>query len=678
MNDLTVQWIRPGATGYDRILALRLGLEAASILLFIITNPGVELRVVSEDAIEAAFTLLRHNLSKNIIPALNNSGHLLAAQAKDEAKGISSPRKRRRSATSALGGNATAVVRDLKKVYKPIVDAMHLHLQLMERIELVVHKISLDDQLIVTLTSGALEALEIEAAVASQNRGSNPVYLLQTATISIVTGVFRKFPVHRTSIIEDLFPLMLRIPSHKRTMRIYHVRYTSCPAPQSTRALITSLFSNMLSNGEQPHRIQMFSAMLLSLIQSCVVRPTYESDQQQNNNNNGADAEQQSPTRFVSGLKDSQAIADMFAIQFLKRCARKGEDGGASEFRPVLSNLIEDLLLVMMIPEYPAAQMLLQSFTIVMSRDVIQASQKMSTTSSGGVEKEYESTYINTCFDSIGRIASAYAVLAKAKREKEFTTTITVAPQDSNRKHVRCYCKQNDKTDTLMIDCDDCSIWFHLNCIGLNQDTLPEKWLCDTCQLQTIVVDEKMAQQKASTCGIINSVFAMNRVLERHLRRIGFEVPARFQIARWAEEIEKEATKSSKSSNTRADDDDDEEESERKNDIRHVAAQILERWDPRRADPRPIQFTFSEEGGMRALLAVTTSSSSFLSSFNKQMGLLLKLMSDKSHAQMRKLSVKAIEKVSCFCSTKRPTQIHSLTCFFFCTFFCRSWTLILN
>ena len=109
----------------------------------------------------------------------------------------------------------------------------------------------------------------------------------------------------------------------------------------------------------------------------------------------------------------------MFAVQLLKRCARKGEDGGASEFRPVLQSIIEDLLLVLMIPEYPAAQMLLQSFTIVMGRDVIQASQKMTTTAGGGGEKEYESTYINTCFDSIGRIASAYAVLAKAKRDKE-------------------------------------------------------------------------------------------------------------------------------------------------------------------------------------------------------------------------------------------------------------------
>ena len=47
----------------------------------------------------------------------------------------------------------------------------------------------------------------------------------------------------------------------------------------------------------------------------------------------------------------------------LQRCARKGEEGGASEFRPILSNLIDDLLLVRYLIEFPAAEMILHSLS---------------------------------------------------------------------------------------------------------------------------------------------------------------------------------------------------------------------------------------------------------------------------------------------------------------------------
>ena len=51
-----------------RILVLKNGLEAASILVSIMTAPGVDRRIVSEDCIDACIALTRQHLSKNIIP----------------------------------------------------------------------------------------------------------------------------------------------------------------------------------------------------------------------------------------------------------------------------------------------------------------------------------------------------------------------------------------------------------------------------------------------------------------------------------------------------------------------------------------------------------------------------------------------------------------------------------
>jgi cohesin loading factor subunit SCC2 len=613
-------------------LALRLGLEAASILLFIVTSPGVELRVVSEDAIDSSFTLLRHHLSKNVIPALNNSGHLLATQAMEEETGIASPRKRKRKSTG--GGEGNAVVRELKKVYRHIVSMMELHLILMDRVETAAKTVFLDDQQILTVTSAAMDALEIEAALSSQNAANR----LQMATIGLVTAVFRKFPMHRGSIIEDIFPLMLKIPTSKRSMRAYSVRYNSCPSPQSTQNLTTSLFSNMLTNGQEPHYIQMITALILSLIQSCVVRPTFISSSEANNKNDESEDEEshqannndQYPTKLASGLRGCQVIADAFAIQMLQRCSRKGEDGGASEFRPVLCNLVEDLLLVLMIPEYAAAQMLLLSCTHVLSRDIIIASQISNNPNS---ENTIESTYVNTAFDTLGRICSAYAKVIASQREQKFQTEVTVVPD--NRKHLRCYCKRNDWTDTLMLDCDNCHIWYHAQCIGMNREALPNEWICDACTLQKMLSEERETDGGRS---IVDPLFVMNRVLETHLKSLrGFRNAAQFHLAKWAEELERQSLSKDGRGNTDVA-------------LYHQAiGQIIERWDTGSfivaRSGRSTQFCFTEEGGIRALLLLTTSYSNFTKSFNAQMGLMLKLMSDKAHASLRKLSVKAIEKV---------------------------------
>lgn len=405
----------------------------------------MENRVASEDAIATSFLLLRHNLSKNVLPALNNSGHLLAAEAAEEEKGTTSPRKRRKRTSG--GGENNPVVRDLKKVYKHILNLMDLHLQLMERCDAALQTLFVDDQQILTLTSGALIALEIESSTSSQS----PAHALQIATIRLVTAVFRKFPMHRGSIMDELFPLMLKIPSHKRNMRTFPVRFSSSPGPKRTQELTTALFSEMLANGRQPHYIQMMTALILSIIGSCITRPSFAAPDRSTGNRDDIDSEgdvskeSQPRTKFVSGLRISQSVADMCAIQLLQRCSRKGEDGGASEFRPILVNLVEDLLLILMIPEYPAAQMLLMSCTNVLSRDVLIASQATNT----NTDKVVESTYINTAFDTLGRICAAYAKILAAQRQREFPTTTIMVPED--RRLVRCYCKENEWTDTLMV-----------------------------------------------------------------------------------------------------------------------------------------------------------------------------------------------------------------------------------
>lgn len=628
------QWLKNGASGYERVLGLRLGLEAATILLFIVTSPGIELRLVSEDAIKASFTLLRNHLSKNIIPALNNTGHLLALQEAEEKKGVTSARKkRRRSSSEATGGDNALMVRELKKVYKYIAGTMQLQLDLMERVETAVQTIFMDDQQVLTLTSSAMKALEIEAPQTTQNAANR----LQHATIGLVTTVFRKFPMHRYSIVEDLIPLMLRLPMSKKYQRAFPLRFGSCPAPDATKALTTSLFSNMLTNGPEPHYIQMITAMLLSLIQCCVARPTFvsptpqtngqyvEGEDDNNHNQNGAKV-------FVSGLRGCQQVSDLFATQLLQRCSRKGEDGGASEFRPILNSMIEDLLLAIFTPEHAAAQMVLLSLTHGLSKDIIIASQATNSNSVDAVE----STYVNTAFDALGRICSAYAKILAIHRDKELHTKVTMVQQQ--QQVVRCYCKNTNARDAMVIDCDRCHVYYHGLCVGITRDFVPATWICDACSLADLLEEEKAVCRVAHVNEkLIDTRFIMNRVVQKHLNRYQeLDGSAWFHLATWAQELDNQI-RSKKGGKSAAGD----------QGCQQAVGYILEKWDAAKGKSKRDKSNpaFSEEGGMRALLFLKSTQPSFKKSYENLMGLLVKLMADK-HASLRKQSIRAVEKVT--------------------------------
>ena len=81
-----------------------MGLEAASILLFIMTSPGIDRRVVNEEAIDACNVLFRNHLAKNILPSINNVGHIVNKAAENTPS-----KKRRRSST----GSEAAVILSL-------------------------------------------------------------------------------------------------------------------------------------------------------------------------------------------------------------------------------------------------------------------------------------------------------------------------------------------------------------------------------------------------------------------------------------------------------------------------------------------------------------------------------------------------------------------------------------
>ena len=490
----------------------------------------------------------------------------------------------------------------------------------MDRFERLVQQLPLDDQQILLLTNGTLPALEIDCNSSPPTAKSiPPAQQLQLASIAIITAAFRKYPLHRDTVLEDLFPLMLSLPTGKRSLRAFHVRYQSAATPSALENLNAEMIGPLLSNGSPPHFIQMMTALVLSLVQACVVRPTY-----QEVDGEGEQQQQQQVGRLQSGLQTAQAVADSFVAQLLKRCTRT-KGGGASEYRPILANLVEDLLLVLIIPEYPAAEQLLSALLRRLNQDLMRASPVF------GVKQAQaaETTYLNCVFDAMGKICAVQARILATARSKpiRMITDVPMSTASDGEPEVNCHCEQK-RDDVFKVECERCNTLFHGLCVGITDtDSLPEEWSCDGCCLGKIAAREQR-KLGAEVAEYIDQNYVLHhsfQAVTAHKLGVDMEDAVHFHLARWVDELERRGL-------------DDDSLTSRP---RKIVAQLLEYWDV----PGPGAEALTEEGGVRVVLALLANTSPLFRSFRKQIGFLLKIMADESTHSLRRLSLKVIEKV---------------------------------
>ncbi|KAL3316739.1 hypothetical protein Ciccas_004608 [Cichlidogyrus casuarinus] len=133
---------------------------------------------------------------------------------------------------------------------------------------------------------------------------------LQLAALKLVTGLFSLYVPHRKLIIEDILASLARLPSSKRNLRSYRL------------------------NTEDS--IQMLTALALLLVQSVIVLHDEEMS-------------------VISSYQDAMRTAHMFLSAFLKKSTLKGED----DYRMIFENFVNDLLLTVNKPEWPAAEVML-------------------------------------------------------------------------------------------------------------------------------------------------------------------------------------------------------------------------------------------------------------------------------------------------------------------------------
>jgi len=642
---------------------------------------------VNEDAIESIIALMRNHIGRNVIPALSGTGHLASysTNKKDQQPvpplnkkqqhktGQSEPVSKAKQ-SKANKNTQQALIKDLKKIYKPITSTVGLLTNLIERLDLLIQSVAVEDQPLLSICSSALSSLTIDPATTTDDTVSL-THSIQTTAMCLIATVFRKYPPHRIVILEDLFPLFLKIPTSKKSIRTFAVRVgnqssslkPSMAKKQTSSALVTP---HGASAGDGQAFIQGISALLLSMIQACVTMPLVtqipQADDDESNDKNNSKR-----PRLTSGLQECERTCKIFTTLLVQRCSKKGADGGgASEFRPVLSNLVEDLLLVQMLPEFPAAEMLLMEICRKLCDDLLANSAVRASKKSASSE----ATYLTTAMDTIGTICSDVAAKISWARESPLvfpkavdmdTINEDADPSSDSKEINRCFCGRAGLVDTFMLDCDRCHNWFHGSCVGIAKDNLPDMWVCDECTMQLLVLDQmKIFSSKYGREGIAldEGVDELSNEDKVHVMRILLlnflshqerltgssfsKLTRHFHLAKFVKDTEALRGTSNEGlllANANV-----------------ICAHYLDLWNSndgssdRSGGVAQLTNTsrsnqhceyLSEEGNGKLMLTLNASKSQLVASFPQLLGVIIALMGDENIVSLRKLAVKALSQI---------------------------------
>jgi len=172
---------------------------------------------------------------------------------------------------------------------------------------------------------------------------------LQLEALKILTNIFTRYPKHRQLVLDDILASLVKLHPNKRNSRSY-----KC------------------FNGDS---IQMFSALLLQLIQCEVTIKDHFSLEKFDSNifmNNlelqAANQKQEltfeeKESFLINTYEDSSQTAKKFLSIFFSKCKTKQAD---SDFRPILENFIQDLLITVNKPEWPVSEIILNLLGMIL------------------------------------------------------------------------------------------------------------------------------------------------------------------------------------------------------------------------------------------------------------------------------------------------------------------------
>jgi hypothetical protein len=131
----------------------------------------------------------------------------------------------------------------------------------------------------------------------------------------------------------------------------------------------------------------------------------------------------------------------------------------------ILPDLAQDLLRMLFLPEWPAAEMIVQALIVALAD-----------------QSKLGGEFQGVAVESLGLLVAGVCGHARLEREQPLLrqpAAVTETPGEAKADDTSCVPGCALKQEEEFISCDGCNRWFHTACVGVNiRDRAPEEVQC--------------------------------------------------------------------------------------------------------------------------------------------------------------------------------------------------------
>lgn len=321
----------------------------------------------------------------------------------------------------------------------------------------------LEDELLLQVSSLCVSSFSVD--VKRKASLASHVMQIQQACIDVLRSIFRHQRQHREFILEEIIDCIVKLPRSKGSLRTYHV--------------------------EAEESIQIVSALILEVVQCVCV--SVSSD--------GEDG-----VSCIPNFAGAQKVASSFLQKLLEKCgspAEHADDEDTKQCCSFLGNFVEDMLTVLYMPEWPAAEVLLKFLGQFISKYILTHNQAKEKKDSGH-KARFGMQALSLFGSLLARIQAELSFVKNNKiklpvrRDETHSSTADTCPicGESTRSGAQGKGEgkgdgqggEQDSADGLtgdvveqvaQIECGDCGDSFHLKCLAASAQH--RSFRCDDC-----------------------------------------------------------------------------------------------------------------------------------------------------------------------------------------------------
>ena len=317
--------------------------------------------------------------------------------------------------------------------------------EVFDQLNELINRINLPDRIIIDISSKISLTIFFSETQFSEN--------LQIKSIHLLRSIFAKYQSHRSLILQEIFNSLLKLPLNKRNQRKYKIK------EETKTSKITGIDENDNQNTEIS--IQMLSGLIIQLIQSCT-----------------SSSSQLAP----QSLQESIICARNFLNFFLQKCFIKNSN--QSDYKTILENFVDDLILLLFLPDWPAAEMILSILSSILLVKLNQQHDSRPENHSNLLDVSSHLLILKLLGLISSRMAKEISEFDKINLFHDNKRRLGNSLPSDEEEDARCICNNENKLDErFMLDCDRCNIWFHGECVGIHPNEVPTTWYCDNCSI---------------------------------------------------------------------------------------------------------------------------------------------------------------------------------------------------